>query len=232
MQRIREIAKQVADTDASVLISGESGVGKEVVARYIHTLSKRRDRPFLRVNCAALPNDLLESELFGYERGAFTGAMSEKPGKFELAGKGSILLDEIGEKRCIPGGSLLPVKCDTPYGPPLERKKRRHSPALQSLHGKIRGAVQKLRREAAERADGGNSQIRLARQRERAREHDKEISYPAGSQPGLIGIESALGAGEGDSFGGVFAERSRRLCGGTGRARGSVAGPSGSELEP
>src|SRR6266481_2098957 len=95
--RIKEIAKQVADTDVPVLISGESGVGKEVLARFIHNNSARHDKPFVKVNCAALPDDLLESELFGYERGAFTGAVGEKPGKFELADKGCILLDEIGE---------------------------------------------------------------------------------------------------------------------------------------
>src|SRR5216117_2939783 len=115
MQRIREIAKQVADTDVSILISGESGVGKEVVARYIHALSRRRDRPFLRVNCAALPNDLLESELFGYERGAFTGAINEKPGKFELADKGTLLLDEIGEMTPHLQAKLLHVLQDSEY---------------------------------------------------------------------------------------------------------------------
>ncbi len=97
MLRIKEIARQVAETDAPVLILGETGVGKEVVARYIHAQSPRRDKPFVKVNCAALPNDLLESELFGYERGAFSGAMRDKPGKFELAHRGSILLDEIAE---------------------------------------------------------------------------------------------------------------------------------------
>src|SRR5438874_11054940 len=95
--RIKETAKHVADTDVPVLISGESGVGKEVLARYIHTHSSRHDKPFVKVNCAALPDDLLESELFGYERGAFTGALNEKPGKFELADKGTMVLDEIGE---------------------------------------------------------------------------------------------------------------------------------------
>jgi DNA-binding NtrC family response regulator len=95
--QIKEIARQVAATDVPVLILGESGVGKEVLARFIHTHAGRADKPFVKVNCAALPNDLLESELFGYERGAFTGAMGDKPGKFELADKGTILLDEIGE---------------------------------------------------------------------------------------------------------------------------------------
>src|SRR5215467_13755890 len=85
MTRVREIARHVADTDVPVLLLGESGVGKEVLARFIHNNSSRKDQPFVKVNCAALPNDLLESELFGYEKGAFTGAMNEKPGKFELA---------------------------------------------------------------------------------------------------------------------------------------------------
>jgi two-component system response regulator AtoC len=97
MLRIKEIARQVADTDVPVLITGESGVGKEILAHFIHANSGRADKPFVKVNCAALPNELLESELFGHERGAFTGALSEKPGKFELAGKGTILLDEIAE---------------------------------------------------------------------------------------------------------------------------------------
>jgi DNA-binding NtrC family response regulator len=97
MARIREIALQVADTDAPVLILGESGVGKEVLARFLHARSARAAKRFVKVNCAALPQDLLESELFGYERGAFSGAVRDKPGKFELADKGSILLDEIGE---------------------------------------------------------------------------------------------------------------------------------------
>ena len=97
MVRIRELALQVADTDAPVLILGESGVGKEVLARFIHAHSGRGPKRFVKVNCAALPQDLLESELFGYERGAFSGAVRDKPGKFELADKGSILLDEISE---------------------------------------------------------------------------------------------------------------------------------------
>ena len=97
MQRVKDLVEQVADTDVSVLIEGESGTGKELVARALHYGSTFRDKPFVKVNCAALPHDLLESELFGYERGAFTGAYKSKAGKFELANNGTIFLDEIGE---------------------------------------------------------------------------------------------------------------------------------------
>lgn len=97
MQRIKEIIDQVANTDVTILVQGESGVGKEVVARSVHLNSNRKDKPFVKVNCAALPGELLESELFGYEKGAFTGAYRQKPGKFEIANGGIIFLDEIGE---------------------------------------------------------------------------------------------------------------------------------------
>ncbi|MEE2665170.1 MAG: sigma-54 dependent transcriptional regulator [Myxococcota bacterium] len=97
MQRIRGVIDQIGDTDVTVLVQGESGVGKEIVARTIHSSSVRKDKPFVKVNCAALPEDLLESELFGYEPGAFTGANGRKPGRFELANKGTMFLDEIGE---------------------------------------------------------------------------------------------------------------------------------------
>jgi two-component system response regulator AtoC len=113
--KLKEIAKHVADTDVPVLITGESGVGKEVLARYIHGNSSRRDKPFVKVNCAALPNELLESELFGYERGAFTGALNDKPGKFELADKGTLLLDEIGEMTPHLQAKLLHVLQDSEY---------------------------------------------------------------------------------------------------------------------
>jgi len=115
MIRIREIARQVAETDVPVLILGESGVGKEVIARYIHANSGRGDQPFIKVNCAALPDDLLESELFGFEKGAFTGAVSDKPGKFELAGKGTMVLDEIGEMSPHLQAKLLHVLQDSEY---------------------------------------------------------------------------------------------------------------------
>jgi len=97
LQKIREVLEQIADTNVTVLIHGESGVGKEIIARAAHELSTRAESPFVKVNCAALPEDLLESELFGYEKGAFTGASAQKPGKFELAHTGTIFLDEIGE---------------------------------------------------------------------------------------------------------------------------------------
>jgi two-component system response regulator AtoC len=113
--KIKEIAKHVADTDVPVLITGESGVGKEVLARYVHSHSSRHDKPFVKVNCAALPNELLESELFGYERGAFTGALNDKPGKFELADKGTLLLDEIGEMTPHLQAKLLHVLQDSEY---------------------------------------------------------------------------------------------------------------------
>jgi two-component system response regulator AtoC len=97
MLAIRQQIEKIADYDIPVLILGESGTGKEVVARFLHTRSANARQPFLKVNCAALPGPLLESELFGYERGAFTGAFRSNPGKFEICKSGTILLDEIGE---------------------------------------------------------------------------------------------------------------------------------------
>ncbi|MFN7360222.1 sigma-54 interaction domain-containing protein [Brevundimonas sp.] len=97
MQAVIKLADQVARSEASILITGESGVGKEVMARYLHTHSRRADRPFISVNCAAIPDNLLESELFGHEKGAFTGAVARRIGKFEEADGGTLLLDEISE---------------------------------------------------------------------------------------------------------------------------------------
>jgi two-component system response regulator AtoC len=115
MLKIRQQILQIAPVDVPVFISGESGVGKEVVARMIHLRSTRRQQPFIKVNCAALPGELLESELFGYEQGAFTGAVRAKPGKFEQANKGTIFLDEIAEMSPHLQAKLLHVLQDNQY---------------------------------------------------------------------------------------------------------------------
>lgn len=112
MKQIHAQVALIARVDVPVLLLGESGVGKEILARLIHKMSIRADRPMVKVNCAALPADLLESELFGYEAGAFTGATSSKPGKFELADSGTILLDEIGEMSAPLQAKLLHVLQD------------------------------------------------------------------------------------------------------------------------
>src|SRR5499427_1072255 len=115
MRKLRSQAALVANVDIPVLMLGESGTGKEVMARLIHKLSPRAHRTFLKVNCAAVPADLLESELFGYEPGAFTGATHAKPGKFELCNKGTILLDEIGEMPPLLQAKLLHVLQDQQF---------------------------------------------------------------------------------------------------------------------
>jgi two-component system response regulator AtoC len=115
MVRLAHILKRVAPTDVPILLLGETGVGKEVMARYAHDHSGRGDKPFVKVNCAALPDGLLESELFGYEQGAFTGAVSDKTGKFEQANTGTLLLDEIGEMSPHLQAKLLHVLQDGTY---------------------------------------------------------------------------------------------------------------------
>jgi two-component system, NtrC family, response regulator AtoC len=112
MREVHDLIDRVADTDVTVLIRGESGTGKELVARAIHAASPRRDRMFVKVNCAALPSELLESELFGFERGAFTGAIQHKPGKFEFANQGTMFLDEISEMALPLQSKLLQVLQD------------------------------------------------------------------------------------------------------------------------
>ena len=127
MERVMGMAKRVAGSPASVLVVGESGTGKELIARYLHRNSPRKDKAFVAVNCAAIPGELLESELFGHERGAFTGAVARRVGKFEEANGGTLLLDEISEmdlklqakllraiqeKEVVRIGSNAPVKVD------------------------------------------------------------------------------------------------------------------------
>jgi two-component system, NtrC family, response regulator AtoC len=112
MAEVRDLIDRVADTDVTVLIRGESGTGKELVARALYASSLRRDKPFVKVNCAALPTELLESELFGFERGAFTGAIQHKPGKFEFANHGTMFLDEVGDMSFPLQAKLLQVLQD------------------------------------------------------------------------------------------------------------------------
>ena len=115
IKQLKKVISQVADTCLSVLITGESGVGKEVVARSLHQASPRSKKAFVKVNCAALPSELLESELFGYEKGAFTGATKAKPGKFEIAHGGTIFLDEIGDMSIGLQAKLLQVLQDSEF---------------------------------------------------------------------------------------------------------------------
>jgi len=117
MKDVKSIIEQVADTDITVLLRGGSGTGKDLAARMIYAISGRRDRPYVKVNCAALPEELLESELFGYEKGAFTGAQQRKPGKFEFANSGTVLLDEISEMKPSLQAKLLQVLQDGHFSP-------------------------------------------------------------------------------------------------------------------
>ena len=147
MQAVKQLIRQIAATDVNVLIQGESGTGKEIAADALHDLSHRRDRPFVKISCAAIPETLLESELFGHERGAFTGAAAARPGKFELADGGTLLLDEIAEMTPQLQAKLLRVLQDGTLsaarrheGNPRRRAAalrhaRRHSPS--SRGGKI-----------------------------------------------------------------------------------------------
>src|SRR5438477_609418 len=112
MRQVEDLVKQIASFDVPLLVLGETGVGKEVIARRIHAQSRRSAKPFLKLNCAALPFELVESELFGYQRGAFTGAFRDSPGKFEQAQDGTILLDEIGDMDVRLQAKLLQVLQD------------------------------------------------------------------------------------------------------------------------
>lgn len=109
MQEVFELLERIGSNDVTVLITGESGTGKELVAQALHRQSLRKSNPFVKINCAALPENLIESELFGYEKGAFTGAFQRKPGKFEIANHGTIFLDEIGEMNLATQVKLLRV---------------------------------------------------------------------------------------------------------------------------
>src|SRR6185437_5160315 len=127
MERIVRLAEQVAPSEASILVTGESGTGKEVLARYIHRKSKRAKSPFISVNCAAIPENLLESELFGHEKGAFTGAVARRIGKFEEANGGTLLLDEISDASPPPGQAAA-------RHPGARDRSRRRHPADQGRY--------------------------------------------------------------------------------------------------
>lgn len=129
MVKVKAIVEQVADSELTVLIRGESGTGKEIVARSLHQLSGRKDNPFVKVNCAAIPRDLLEAELFGYEKGAFTGAHKTKQGRFEVANKGTIFLDEIGDMPLELQSKLLQV---------LEQQEFVRVGGIQNIHVDVR----------------------------------------------------------------------------------------------
>src|ERR1022692_4578234 len=115
MREVMRLTRRIARSEAAVLITGETGVGKELIARAVHDGSPRRGRPWVDVNCAALPDHLIETELFGYEKGAFSGAGTGKPGLFELAHSGSLFLDEIGELEPRVQVKLLRVLDGAPY---------------------------------------------------------------------------------------------------------------------
>src|SRR5450631_4392049 len=199
MRALFQTIEKVAPTDASVYIHGESGTGKELVARAVHARSKRADGPFVKVNCGALTETLLESELFGHERGAFTGAIKRKLGRFELADKGTLFLDEIGDvtpalqlkllrvlqerafervggggrRRTLSGGSLLSAARGPLRGSTAARAQGGHPAAGGALHHQAGAPHQRgNHRDHGGRA-GAPRRLRLARQRSRARERDR-----------------------------------------------------------
>jgi len=129
MINVKNIVEQIAPSDLTVLIRGESGTGKEIIARMIHNLSSRKNEPFVKVNCAAIPRELLEAELFGYERGAFTGAHKTKPGRFEVANKGTMFLDEIGE---------MPIELQTKLLQVLEQQEFVRVGGITNIHVDVR----------------------------------------------------------------------------------------------
>jgi transcriptional regulator with GAF, ATPase, and Fis domain len=139
MSAVLESVRQVAPTEASVLICGETGTGKELVARAIHSNSARRGKPLIKVNCAALPTGLVESELFGHERGAFSGAIARRIGRFELAHGGTIFLDEIGEMPAEVQSKLLRViqerEFRTGRGKPIDQGRRARDSRDESRPG-------------------------------------------------------------------------------------------------
>jgi transcriptional regulator with PAS, ATPase and Fis domain len=146
IQRIRDLIRHVADTGLNILICGESGVGKEVVAQNLYRQSPRNGKPFLKINCAALPDGLLESELFGHEQGAFTGAERRKRGKFELANGGALLLDEIGDMSIALQAKLLHVLQSGEFSPlGSEKEVRTDTWVLAATNHELEQAIKEER---------------------------------------------------------------------------------------
>src|SRR5919206_404989 len=145
-EQIRQIVEKVADTPSTVLITGESGTGKELIARALHEYSSRHAGPFIKINCAAIPKTLMESELFGYEKGAFTGAVGAKPGRFELAHGGTLFLDEIGE---------IPVEMQVKLLRVLQESEFERVGGIKTIKVDVRLVTATNRDLAAELATGG-----------------------------------------------------------------------------
>jgi transcriptional regulator with GAF, ATPase, and Fis domain len=146
IRQLYQVVEKVADTPSTVLITGESGTGKELVARALHDNSSRRNGPFIKINCAAIPKTLMESELFGYEKGAFTGAVGSKPGRFELAHSGSLFLDEIGE---------IPVEMQVKLLRVLQESEFERVGGIKTIKVDVRLITATNRDLAAEIASGG-----------------------------------------------------------------------------
>ena len=200
MAAVRSLIERVADSDVTVLVRGETGTGKELVARGLRWYSMRRDKPFVKVNCAALPADLLESELFGFERGAFTGAVHAKPGKFEAADEGTIFLDEIGEMSATLQAKLLQVLQDGEFS---------RLGGLAEVHVDVRVVAATncdLERAVASRRVPRGSLL----PHQRGRDHAAAAARTAGRHPAARRALPEDAAGHGAPSGGRRCRRCRR----------------------